>query len=36
MEGRIVVGEEWQALHKEADELTAIVTASLITSRGLR
>ncbi len=36
MEGRMVVGEEWQALHKEADELTAIVTASLITSRGLR
>lgn len=36
LEGNIVSGEEWRALHREADELTAIVTTSLKTSRGTR
>ena len=36
LESDLVNGEEWKALHREADELTAIITASLITSRGKR
>ncbi|MEX2117594.1 MAG: four helix bundle protein [Bacteroidota bacterium] len=35
-ESELVSGSEWVELHKEADELTAIFTSSLITSRGLR
>jgi four helix bundle protein len=36
LESELVNGSEWLALHKEADELTAIFTAALVTSRGLR
>ena len=36
MESQMVDGKEWISLHREADELTAIFTASLITSRGRR
>ena len=35
-ESGLVSGEVWKALHRESDELTAILTASLITARGLR
>ncbi|MBI2620382.1 MAG: four helix bundle protein [Ignavibacteriales bacterium] len=36
LESNLVSGSEWVKLHQEADELTAIFTSSLITSRGLR
>jgi four helix bundle protein len=36
MESGIANSEKWKALHQEADELTAIFTASLKTARGLR
>jgi four helix bundle protein len=36
LETQIVSGSEWLSLHKEADELTAIFTSSLLTVRGLR
>lgn len=36
LEAGMVAGSEWLALHKEADELTAVLTSSLITSRGIR
>jgi hypothetical protein len=36
MESGIADSEKWKALHREADELTAIFTASLKTARGLR
>jgi len=36
LESELVRGSEWLGLHKEADELTAIFTSALLTSRGLR
>jgi len=36
LESELVGGEDWNALHREANELTAIFTASLKTARGLR
>ncbi|MBI4428491.1 MAG: four helix bundle protein [Ignavibacteriales bacterium] len=36
LESGMVQGEDWVSLHSEADQLTAIVTKSLITSRGRR
>ena len=36
LESGMVNGSDWLAIHREADELTAIFTASLLTSRGLR
>lgn len=36
LESGIVTGEEWKDVLHEADELTAIFTASLKTSRGVK
>ena len=35
-ESGIASSNQWEVLHKESNELTAILTASLITTRGLR
>jgi len=35
-ESGIASGNQWEVLQKESNELTAILTASLITTRGLR